>query len=90
MIRRLACTSAVLLGTVAAAPPNLPPPGASSCSGCHSPGALSLASLDAASIVTAVDAYRAGTRPATVMDRIARGFSHDEIVAIAAWLAASR
>jgi cytochrome c553 len=49
-----------------------------------------LASLDAASIVTAVDAYRAGTRPATVMDRIARGFSHDEIVAIAAWLAASR
>jgi cytochrome c553 len=35
-------------------------------------------------------AYRAGERPASVMDRIARGFSDEEIQAIAAWISARR
>jgi cytochrome c553 len=35
-------------------------------------------------------AYRAGQRPATVMDRIAKGFSDDEISALAAWFGAQR
>ncbi len=35
-------------------------------------------------------AYRNGERPASVMDRIAKGFSEDEIQAIAAWVAARR
>jgi cytochrome c553 len=35
-------------------------------------------------------AFRNGGRPATVMDRIAKGFSDDEIAAIAAWYAAQR
>jgi cytochrome c553 len=30
---------------------------------------------------------RSGARPATVMDRIAKGFSEDETRAIAGWLA---
>jgi cytochrome c553 len=29
--------------------------------------------------------FRSGQRPATVMDRIAKGFSDDEIEAIEAW-----
>jgi len=66
-----------------------PPPGASSCSGCH--GGVApvpvLAGRDAAEIVTALDAFRAGTKQATVMDRIAKGFSDQEIKAIAAWWA---
>jgi cytochrome c553 len=37
-----------------------------------------------ATIVAAVRAFRSGQRPATVMDRIAKGFSDDEIAAIAA------
>jgi sulfide dehydrogenase cytochrome subunit len=80
---------ATILGTVAAAPP---PPGASSCSGCHGGAAPPpvLTGRDAADIVAALDAFRAGTRPATVMDRIAKGFSHDESVAIAVWLARSK
>ena len=41
-------------------------------------------------IADAMRAYRAGRRPATVMDRIAKGFSDDEIKAIAAWFAAQR
>jgi cytochrome c553 len=42
----------------------------------------------AAEIVTAMQAFRAGQRSATVMDRIAKGFSESEIAAIAAWYAA--
>ncbi len=41
-------------------------------------------------MVAAMQAYRAGQRPATVMDRIAKGFSDDEIRAIAAWFATQR
>ncbi len=39
-------------------------------------------------MVAAMQAFRTGQRPATVMDRIARGFSDDEIKAIAAWFSA--
>ncbi len=69
-----------------------PPPGASSCSGCHGGVAPlpALAGRDAGDIVAALDAFRAGTRQATVMDRIAKGFSHDETVAIATWWAAQK
>ena len=73
---------AVALGAAA------PPPGASSCSGCHGGAAAPppLAGRNASDVVTALDAFRAGTRHATVMDRIAKGFTHDESVAIAAWI----
>jgi cytochrome c553 len=37
-----------------------------------------------------MQAYRSGQRPATVMDRIAKGFSDDEIDAIAAWFGVQR
>jgi len=42
----------------------------------------------AADITTAMEQFRAGQRPATVMDRIAKGFSQAEAAAIAAWYAA--
>jgi len=68
-----------------------PPPGATSCSGCH---AMSRATTPvpriygrpADTIVALVAAFRSGTRPETVMDRIAKGFTDDEMRAIAAWL----
>ena len=73
-----------------------PPPGATACSGCH-PAAAGvrspvprLAGLDPAVIVRAMQEFRAGKRPATVMDRIARGFTDKEIQAIAAWYGAQR
>ena len=72
------------------------PPGASSCSGCH-PAASGvdtpvkrLKGQDAAQIVAAVQEFRSGKRAATVMDRIAKGFTDDEIRAIAAWYAAQK
>jgi cytochrome subunit of sulfide dehydrogenase len=83
----------------AAAPPAAraaSPPGASACRGCHAeagrPDAAipSLHGQSAGGIAEAMRAYRAGERPASVMDRIARGFSDEEIQAIAAWIAAQR
>jgi cytochrome c553 len=38
-------------------------------------------------IVAAMAEFRTGARAATVMDRIAKGFSDNETRAIAAWLA---
>ena len=73
---------------VAAAPP---PPGALVCSGCHAavtpPGFPPLAGRPAADLEDKLLAYRAGTLPATVMDRLARGFSPGELKSIAAWWA---
>jgi sulfide dehydrogenase cytochrome subunit len=72
------------------------PPGASSCSGCHAASAgvrtpvPPLAGRPAAATVAALREFRTGTRPASVMDRIAKGFTEDEIAAIAAWYAAQK
>jgi cytochrome c553 len=77
----------------AAAPP---PPGAASCSGCHSPRAPATSQVarlngrDAGELYAAMAAFRDGSRPATVMTRIAKGFSDDELHAITAWLAARK
>jgi sulfide dehydrogenase cytochrome subunit len=72
------------------------PPGASSCSGCH-PASRSvdtpvkrLIGGNPAEIVAALQAFRAGQRPATVMDRVAKGFTDDEIKAIADWYGAQK
>jgi len=48
----------------------------------------SIRGREPAEIVAAMQAFRSGERPSTVMGRIARGFSDDEIRAIAAWLVA--
>jgi len=49
-----------------------------------------LAGQNAEAIVAALQAFRAGQKPATAMDRIAKGFTDDEIKAIAAWYAAQK
>jgi cytochrome c553 len=49
-----------------------------------------LAGLDRAAIVQAMQEFRSGRRVGTVMDRIAKGFSDEEIQAIAAWYATQR
>jgi len=73
-----------------------PPAGAAACSGCHAASAAvttpvpPLAGRDRAEIVKAMQEFRSGARAATVMDRIARGFTDQEILAIAAWYAAQR
>jgi cytochrome subunit of sulfide dehydrogenase len=81
----LACTAPAVAQSVTA------PAGASSCSGCHdakiaNSAILPLKDRPAAEIVTAMQAFRDGGREATVMGRIARGYTDDETRAIAAWL----
>jgi sulfide dehydrogenase cytochrome subunit len=69
------------------------PAGAAACSGCH-PASKAvetpftrLNGRNAADIITAMQEFRGGQRPGTVMDRIAKGFTDDEVKAIAAWYA---
>lgn len=87
-------------GVVLAAAVLAPSPGlavdpqvlAASCSGCHpNSGKLNTAiprirGLPEAVIVESMRAFRTGQRPATVMDRIAKGFTEDEIKQLAAYL----
>jgi len=73
-----------------------PPAGAASCSGCHPVSTRitspvpRLVGLDRAAIVRAMQDFRSGQRAATVMDRLAKGFTDEEIQAIAAWYATQR
>jgi cytochrome c553 len=41
-------------------------------------------------IAEAMLAFKSGTRPATIMDRIAKGFSDEETRALATWYAAQK
>ena len=85
-----------LMGHASAAGLADAPPGALSCSGCHAPARTADATVppltdrNPADIVAAMQAFKSGQRPATVMDRIAKGFSEDEVKAIAAWYAAQK
>jgi sulfide dehydrogenase cytochrome subunit len=65
------------------------PTGAESCSGCHVPGAGigSLQGRPADDIVAQLEAFRSGARPATLMNRIVKGFSPQEVQALAFWFA---
>jgi cytochrome subunit of sulfide dehydrogenase len=73
-----------------------PPAGAAACSGCHPASTRvtspvpRLAGRDSAAIVKAMQDFRSGVRTGTVMDRIAKGFTDEEIQAIAAWYATQK
>jgi cytochrome subunit of sulfide dehydrogenase len=93
---RLAAAIGLVSITAAAVASAEPPAGAAACSGCHPASARvtspvpRLAGLDQAWIIRAMEDFRSGKRAATVMDRIAKGFTDDEIQAIAAWYASQR
>lgn len=87
--------AAVVMTTAPACIFAAPPPGAASCLGCHAVAGsdspvVPLSSLKAEQIESAMQAFRSGTRPATVMDRIAKGFSDEEVRAIAQWYASAK
>lgn len=94
-MRRLALTALagafLLAGAAEAAEP---PPGASSCTGCHAPMKVAdsviprISGRKASDIATAMREYRSGTWPSSVMGRIAKGFDDAQVDAIAAWFAA--
>jgi cytochrome subunit of sulfide dehydrogenase len=84
-----------LVGPAAAAGLADAPPGATSCSGCHPSGRVDtsvplLNGRSPADITAAMQAFKSGQTASTVMGRIAKGFSDDEIKAIAAWYGAQK
>ena len=95
---RILCiiAAASLLALTGAASAADIPAGAAACSGCHPARAgvdttvPRLIGRDAGQIVAAMADFRAGKRPTTIMDRIAKGFTEDEVKAIAAWFAAQK
>ncbi|WP_424812307.1 c-type cytochrome [Roseococcus sp. YIM B11640] len=65
------------------------PLAAQGCLGCHGPngtgatGVPALAGRDAAELTALMAAFRANERPATIMGRIARGYTPAELAAVA-------
>ena len=84
-----------MIAQASAAGPADAPPGAMSCSGCHSTSRAEttvprLNGRNPADVTAAMQAFKSGQLPSTVMDRIAKGFSDDEVKAIAAWYGAQK
>ena len=80
---------AAALFLAAAGPLATEPPGAESCTGCHvSGGGVGLLQgRPAQDTVRQMEAFRSGARPATLMNRIVKGFTPDEVVALSDWFA---
>ena len=84
----------VLAGSAGAGAADLPPPGASSCTGCHAAKRIPdsviprIAGRKVTDIVQFMREYRSGAWPSSVMGRIAKGFDDQQTDAIAAWFAA--
>lgn len=84
MQTRAVLAAALILGAAA------PPPGAASCSGCHSVGALPINGRDAGVLSGMMLGYRSGALPSTLMGRLMKGLTPVQIEAIAAWVAAQK
>lgn len=64
-----------------------PPPGAASCSGCHSREVLPINGQSAAALSGTMLEYRSGKLSSTLMGRLMKPLTTEEITAIAAWVA---
>jgi sulfide dehydrogenase cytochrome subunit len=66
-----------------------------SCTGCHGIGGHSAGTIpslygrDAGSIAAALRAFRDGNRPATIMNRLAKGYTDAEVDAVAREISAN-
>ena len=75
-----------------------PPPGATNCSGCHGTGvgagmgagAVVINGRDAAELTATMLAYRSGERAATLMGRLMKGMTPEQIEDVAVWVAAQK
>jgi cytochrome c553 len=69
---------------------------AAACANCHGtngqaqPGMASLAGVNKDDIVKKMLDFKAGRKPATIMHQLAKGYSDDQIQAIAAYFAAQK
>jgi len=69
---------------------------AAACANCHGtngvsqPGMPSLAGRERSYLAQQMQDFRTGKRPATVMHQIARGYTEEQVEAIAAYLSAQK
>jgi cytochrome c553 len=93
MTKRMLLALALAMPAPVAHAASVAPPGVAACSNCHPRSGADaaippLAGRSAHEIIAAMSAFRSGKRPSTVMARIVKGFTDDEIAASAAWYAA--
>lgn len=95
----LGAVLACAMAGACAQPANLPVRSlAATCAACHGTegravngaGMLGLRGLDPTYIVTQLNAFRDGSRPATVMQQIAKGYTPEQIAQLAAYFAATQ
>ena len=69
---------------------------AAGCANCHGtngqahPGMESLAGANAADLVKKMQDFKAGRKPATIMHQLSKGYSDEQIAAIATYFAAQK
>ncbi len=71
---------------------------AATCANCHGTdgkvvqgsSVTSLAGLDKSYIIAQINAFKAGTRPATVMHQISKGFNDAQVESLATYFAAQK
>lgn len=97
MSRTIALAAALAATAVSAHAQENPRNLASACAICHGTSgqaatkdSIPLAGLPREHIATQMRAFRDGSRPATVMHQIAKGYSDAQIDAMAAWFAAQK
>ena len=97
MSRTIALAAALAATAVSAHAQENPRNLASACAICHGTSGqaatkdlIPLAGLPREHIATQMRAFRDGSRPATVMHQIAKGYSDAQIDAMAAWFAAQK
>jgi cytochrome c553 len=76
--------------------PNLGRDLAATCANCHGTGGVSaggnesLAGKRKEDLLKALQDFKSGAKPATIMHQLAKGFSDSQLEAIAAWFAAQK
>ena len=100
-LKLLVILNFVLIATHSWAQTNTPDPlqvrsWAAGCANCHGtqgraePGTVSLAGVNKDDLVKSMQDFKTGRRPATVMHQLAKGYTDDQITAIASYFAAQK
>src|SRR5206468_379536 len=69
---------------------------AATCANCHGTGGVSVGELESLAgkareeIVRKMQEFKSGARPATVMNQLAKGYTDEQIEALAGWFAAQK
>ena len=69
---------------------------AATCANCHGTGGVSVGDVESLAgkpreeIVRKMQEFKSGARPATLMNQLAKGYTDEQIQALADWLAAQK